>query len=247
MPAPNSCLPSTRSSRESRSSVPDSRGMDSRGPAGRGFLRRPAATKCSSARTRPPCWMVSLVLRQPRSRPGVPPIVVTTSPHRAMLHQRLQACGLDVDLAIEEGRYVWLDVADALSAIMVDGWPDEARFWKATTALVAAAARASTCTPARVAACGECAPSLWREGSAAAAIRLEHLWDELARAHDVDVLCGYSLNAPLHDEEHRIFQRICAEHSAVHSRWRRPVEARASRSKRCTSVNPGATPRLRFD
>jgi len=149
---------------------------------------------------------------------GSAAIVVTTSPHRAMLQQRVQAHGFDVDRAIAEGRYVWLDVADALSAVMVDGWPDEARFWKATTALVDAATRASTCTPARVTACGECAPSLWREGSAAAAIRLEHLWDELARARDVDLLCGYSLNAPLHEEEQRIFERICAEHSAVHSR-----------------------------
>jgi hypothetical protein len=130
----------------------------------------------------------------------------------------LQACGLDIDFAIEEGRYVWLDVADLLSAIMVEGRPDEARFWKAATALEAAARKASTCTPARVAACGECAPSLWRAGKADAAVRLEQLWDEFARAYDVDILCGYTVNSPLHDEEDRTFKRICAEHSAVHLR-----------------------------
>jgi DNA-binding NarL/FixJ family response regulator len=149
---------------------------------------------------------------------GSAAIVVTTSSHRTMLQQRVRACGLDVDRAIEEGRYVWRDVADTLSAVMVDGLPDEARFWKAATTLVAAAARSSTRTPARVTACGECARTLWSGGNAAAAIRLEHLWDELARTHGVDVLCGYSVDAPLPDEQHRFFERICAEHSAVRSR-----------------------------
>jgi hypothetical protein len=101
---------------------------------------------------------------------------------------------------------------------MVDGWPDDARFRKAATTLIAAAVRGSTCTPARVAACGEIAPTLLREGRAGAAIRLEQLWDALARTYELDVLCGCSLKPALDDEEHRIFQQVCAEHSAVHSR-----------------------------
>ena len=109
-------------------------------------------------------------------------------------------------------------MADTLSTIMVNGWPDETRFWKAATTLFETAARASKGERPRVAACGECAPSLWREGKWAAALRLEHLWDEFARAHDVDLLCGYSLEAPLSDNQNRIFQRICEEHSAVHTR-----------------------------
>ena len=149
---------------------------------------------------------------------GSTAIAVTTRSHKKMLHQRLERLGLDVDLAIEEGRYIWMDVADSLSAVMVDGWPDDARFRKATTTLLATAVRASTCTPGRVAACGEIAPTLLREGRAGAAIRLEHMWDELARTCDLDVWCGYSLKPALHDEEHGIFQQICAEHSAVHSR-----------------------------
>jgi len=135
-----------------------------------------------------------------------------------MLHQRLETLGLDIDLAIKEGRYIWIDVADSLSALMVDGWPDDARFRKVTATLIDAAVRASTCATARVAACGEIAPTLLREGRAGAAIRLEQLWDGLARTYDLDVLCGYSSRPALHDEEHGIFQQICAEHSAVHSR-----------------------------
>jgi len=149
---------------------------------------------------------------------GSATIAVTTRSHRSMLHQRLETLGLDIDLAIEESRYIWMDVADSLSAVMVEGWPDEARFRKATTTLIASAVRASTCTPARVAACGEVAPSLLREGRADAAIRVEHLWDEVARTCGVDLWCGYLLSPALHDEDPRIFEQICAEHSAIHSR-----------------------------
>lgn len=148
---------------------------------------------------------------------GSAAIVVSTNARRDTLRQKLRARGLNIDLAIEEGRYLSFDVADTLSAIMVNGWPDEARFWTAATTLFEIAVKASTGASPRVAACGDCSPSLWREGQAAAAVRLEHLWDEFARVHDVDLLCGYSLDAPLQDHENRIFQQICAEHSAVHS------------------------------
>ena len=110
------------------------------------------------------------------------------------------------------------DVVDTLSTFMMNGWPDEALFWKAAAGLVVGAAGASKGGHPRVAACGECAPMLWREGRAEAAIRLEQLWDNLARTYDVDILCGYSSDGRLHQEEGRIFQRICASHSAVHSR-----------------------------
>jgi DNA-binding NarL/FixJ family response regulator len=147
---------------------------------------------------------------------GCAAIVVAGSSLRNTLHHRLQSCGLDIDAALGEGRYVSLDVADTLSTFMVNGRLDEARFWKAATDLVLEASRASNGAHRRVAACGECAPTLWREGHAAAAVRLEQLWDELSRRHGVDIWCGYSLSAPLRDDEYKVFQQICSEHSAVH-------------------------------
>jgi len=50
------------------------------------------------------------------------------------------------------------------------------------------------------------------------AIRLEHLWDEIAKSYDVEVLCGYPLGSVQGVMDSRIFERICAEHSVVHSR-----------------------------
>jgi DNA-binding NarL/FixJ family response regulator len=144
-------------------------------------------------------------------------IVVATDSHRNSLLQRLQVCHVDVFAAIEQGSYIPLDVADTLSTFMVSNMPDPVRFSKAVGDLIASAAKAAKGERPRVAACGECAPLLWAQGKAEAAIRLEQLWDEIARTYDVDILCGYPLSGVHREENSHVFQRICAEHSAVYS------------------------------
>jgi DNA-binding NarL/FixJ family response regulator len=145
-------------------------------------------------------------------------VVVATESHRDSLLQRLQAHGLDVGAAIEQGRYSSLDVADTLSKFMVNDWPDSVRFLEIASGLIATATKAARGDHPRVLACGECAPTLLAEGNADAAIRLEQLWDQMAKTYDVDILCGYPLGS-FHDNRHsHVFQRICAEHSAVYSR-----------------------------
>jgi DNA-binding NarL/FixJ family response regulator len=145
-------------------------------------------------------------------------IVVATESHRDSLLTRLQTHGLDIGAAIEEGRYIPLDAADTLSTFMVNGSPDPVRFLKVAGDLIVGAAKAVNGEPSRVAACGECAPLLWAQGNAEAAIRVEHLWDEIGKAHDVDILCGYPLAGFQGGVGSHIFERICAEHSVVHSR-----------------------------
>lgn len=142
-------------------------------------------------------------------------IVVATESHRNSLLQRLQVHGVDVFTAIEKGSYIPLDVAETLSTFMVNDLPDPVRFLKIARDLVAAAAKAAEGERPRVAACGECAPILWAQGRADAAIQLEHLWDEIAKTCDVDILCGYVLNSCRREQESHIYESICAEHSAV--------------------------------
>ncbi len=144
-------------------------------------------------------------------------IVVATEPHRNSLFQRLQTRGLNLDAAIEEGSYIPLDVAHTLSTFMVNDLPDPARFLKATGDLLAAAAKSAKGKHRRVSACGECAPTLWAEGKSDAAIQLEHLWNEIAKTYEVNVLCGYVLNRFQQEEESHVYQKICAEHSVVRS------------------------------
>jgi hypothetical protein len=130
----------------------------------------------------------------------------------------LQAYGLDIGNAIEQGRYISLDAAETLAKFMVSGMPDPARFLSVTVDLVLNAAKAAKGGHPRVAACGECAPLLWAQGKAEAAIRLEHLWSEIAKSYDVDVLCGYPLDSFQGGIGSHIFDKLCAAHSAVHFR-----------------------------
>jgi hypothetical protein len=144
-------------------------------------------------------------------------VVVATKVHRDALFQRLLANGFDVTDAIDQGRYIPLDVADVLATFMVNDFPDPIQFWRTTSALLAAAKDAARGKRPRVAACGECAPVLWQEGMADAAVRLEGLWDELAMKDDLDILCGYPGESFRCEQGPTTFQRILAEHSAVHA------------------------------
>jgi hypothetical protein len=142
-------------------------------------------------------------------------IVVATESHRNSLFQRLQARGLNIGAAISQGSYIPLDVADALSTFMVNDLPDPVRFMKVAGDLMVAAAKAAKGKRPRVAACGECAPILWAQGKADAAIRLEHLWDDVAKTYNVDILCGYVMKSFQREQEGHIYEKICTEHSVV--------------------------------
>jgi DNA-binding NarL/FixJ family response regulator len=148
---------------------------------------------------------------------GNPVIVVATEPHRKGILETLMARGIDGAAAMEQGLYRSLDVYQALSTFMVDALPDSTRFLKIFGDLLSSSAEAAKGKYARVAACGEFAPTLWAQGKAQAAIQVEHLTDQLARTSNVDILCGYVLNSLQPNQESHIYERICAEHSAVFS------------------------------
>ena len=69
-----------------------------------------------------------------------------------------------------------------------------------------------------IAVCGEGCGSLWKNGNAEAAIRIEHLWDELARTFNVDVLCPYALGGVQYEETSDVFRRLREEHTAAYCR-----------------------------
>jgi FixJ family two-component response regulator len=145
-------------------------------------------------------------------------IVVATKPHRIGLLQRLKAERVDVDGAIQQGTYVSLDADESLSTIMVNGLPDPVRFFEGLNGLIEAASKTATAEHPRVAFCGERVGLLWAEGKTDAAIRLEQLCNDLFKTHEVDILHAYPLSSIHGKEDEHGFQRICAEHSAVHSR-----------------------------
>jgi DNA-binding NarL/FixJ family response regulator len=149
---------------------------------------------------------------------GKAAVVIATESHRDNLIPRLQVHGTDIRAAIEQGRYISLDAADALSSLMLNGVLDSGEFLKRFGNLMVAAAEAAKGKEAGVAVFGEGAHILWTQGSAEAAIQVERLTDQLAKTYGVDILCGYSLDSVHCGMDDDVFQRICAEHAAVHSR-----------------------------
>jgi DNA-binding NarL/FixJ family response regulator len=144
-------------------------------------------------------------------------IAVITEAHRDGLGLRMENQGLDLEAAIQQGTYIQLDVAKTLSTFMVNDVPDSARFFQVVSGLIEAAAKAARQQHHGVVACGECAPMLWAEGKADAAIRVEQLWGEVGKTFGVDILCGYALSSFQGQQDEHAFQSICAEHSAVYS------------------------------
>jgi DNA-binding NarL/FixJ family response regulator len=146
---------------------------------------------------------------------GSPAVFIGTASHRNMLLGRLHAESPDIRTAIRQGRYVALDAVEFLSNFMVSDMPDTGWFLKAVDDLIVAARKEANGEHLRVAACGECAHMLWAQGKADAAIRLEELWNQIAKTYNVDILCGYSLESLRSDEDSDTFRRVCEEHSAV--------------------------------
>ena len=145
-------------------------------------------------------------------------IVAATESHRDSLIPRLQAYGVDIGEAIEHGRYVAVDAAEALAAFIHNRTPDPVRFVNLFRQLILTAEETSSTKHSRVAIFGECVNLLWAEGNAEAAIQTEKLGNQLIKAYDVDILCAYLPLSVAGGMDEHTFQRICAEHSTVHDR-----------------------------
>jgi CheY-like chemotaxis protein len=142
-------------------------------------------------------------------------IVVATESHRDHLVQRLKTEGVDVDAAIKEGKYVPVDAGGTLRIFMVNEMPDSARFFEVVGGLIEEAAKKSTTEHPRIAVFGELVSLLWNEDNRDAALRLEKLWNQLARSYEIDLLCGYAKSNFHGKKDEHVFQEICAEHSVV--------------------------------
>jgi DNA-binding NarL/FixJ family response regulator len=149
-------------------------------------------------------------------RGGNPAIVVASQSHHNQLLPALQAYGLHLGVVIEQGRYVPVDVVDALSNFMVNDMPNPGRFVSTFGDLIRQASE-SVERGRRVAIFGEGVQILWEQGKRAAAIQIEKLCNQIGEEYNVDILCGYSCyngEGAVHSDV--ILQQICAEHSAVY-------------------------------
>jgi hypothetical protein len=143
-------------------------------------------------------------------------IVIATESHRHNLVRRLQACGLDIDAAVAQGRYIALDAADTILPFVVNGSIDPGRMLESFGDLIRKTANAAKSEHPRVALFGEGADLLGKRGAVEAMIQDEELCNQLTGRHDLSILCGYSLGNIEGGMDGEVFQRICSKHSTVY-------------------------------
>lgn len=138
---------------------------------------------------------------------GDPLIVIATEKHRDAFADELRSRGLEVD----PSRAQFIDARQALSRFMVDAMPDPTLFEASIGSVIRDASRESR----QIRAYGEMVDLLWRDGNAEAAIRLEELWNDLARNHSFDLLCAYPMGNFIKASVAEQFNAICDEHTHV--------------------------------
>jgi PAS domain S-box-containing protein len=142
-------------------------------------------------------------------------LALATRDHLDGLGRRLKAKGLDVAKVIAQGRYQPLEASKTLSEIMANGMPDQSRFIELVGGYVKRANAAAEGEAPRTAIFGELVAVLWAEGKYDAAIRLEELWNELAKKHSFVLRCAYPIAGFSKNEHTEPFLRVCEAHSSV--------------------------------
>ncbi len=141
---------------------------------------------------------------------GQPAIAIATAAHRGGIVRALRARSLDVDRFQTGGALLLLDADETLADFMVNGGPDAALFASKMSDAVDQACRGRR--NGKVRAYGEMVDVLWRDGLHEAAIRLEVLWNQLASARRVSLLCGCSMS---HFYTDAALDDICKQHTHV--------------------------------
>ena len=135
-------------------------------------------------------------------------IIVATSTHIAALERIWKSQRLDLRAFRAAGRYIALDAASALDGFLVEGWPDEQRFFSVFEPML----RTATQSHANVSVFGEMVSLLWSEGRHGAAVHLEQLWNELTRRYPFTLLCAYRMSDMAHAPPEAMHD-VCGEHT----------------------------------
>jgi len=115
--------------------------------------------------------------------------VIATAEHREAFAARLARRGFSVDDAQARGQLVWLDAREMLAKFLVEDLPDWTLFSGIFGGIIDESRRREPLTCVR--AYGEMVDVLWRAGNKQAALRLEAMWNELARGRSLSLLCAY--------------------------------------------------------
>jgi PAS domain S-box-containing protein len=142
-------------------------------------------------------------------------LIVATEAHRDALLAQLSLRGLDMAQAVRQKRFLCLDAAETLSAIMFNGVPDSIRFDEVIGGTITYLLNAAPGRRSRVAIFGEMVALLWEQAKPEAALRLEQLWNNFLSTQPVYLHCAYPMAGFDRAAHSRVFQQICTEHCYV--------------------------------
>jgi anti-sigma regulatory factor (Ser/Thr protein kinase) len=137
-------------------------------------------------------------------------VIIATETHRAAFGAELEAAGIDVAAAVEQGSLVSVDAAATMSQFITDGRIDRDDFRRVVGGLVHPAAHGGS-----VRAYGEMVALLWDAGNVIAAIELEELWNELGCELEFSLLCGYHTSSVSDPQHAEALQQVCHLHSSI--------------------------------
>jgi hypothetical protein len=142
-------------------------------------------------------------------------IVIATAAHHAELFPRLKERCIEAYTAIVEARLLLMDAEETLARVMVDGQPDPTLFARVVGPQIEQlVANARGENPA-IFIFGEMVALLWEQGRHDAALRLEHLSNELLASCPASILCAYPTQLFAAGPHPHPAAEICALHSCV--------------------------------
>ena len=122
-------------------------------------------------------------------------VAIVTAAHGQSLVERLESEGVDVNRAIQQGRYILLDVGEFVSNGVVNGVPDFKRFSRVLGDAVRSAFKARKTKHSRVAIVGECSALLCAKDNFDGAAQIETEDVDSFDSRGVDILCTYAQSA----------------------------------------------------
>jgi len=119
-------------------------------------------------------------------------IVISTSAHAEAILRQLNQASVNPLQALEDGRLVFLDARTTLDRFLVDGEPDRELFRGVVDSVLQDLRTRSL--SGKIRAFGEMVGLLWVDGQQAAALRLEHYWNELLVGSASSLFCAYPID-----------------------------------------------------
>lgn len=137
-------------------------------------------------------------------------IVIATSSHLGLLHQRLQKQGFDLDHLIETQRYIGLNAEDQFSKFMINNSPDEKLFFDFVYHLLNSVKKDGR----KVLVFGELVAMLLEQHNYNATVQLEDLWHQLVHKNSFTLYCAYPKSG-LKQNASESIARICESHHTL--------------------------------